>query len=169
MKLIRGIASLARWDGSTFVNRPDATTAGDVISDLRTHNNTLSVWCADSQEDINDAIVAMSLNRTDVSKMIALILDEAELAAMQIELSNSQPGKAPGAIESIKQKHRDLVEIDYKRLGELSDYMLRIVQNKDMRVELTKPTLTKLLEQYKAGHKIVLDEMNPELRKKLNW
>ena len=167
MKLIRGIASLARWDGSTFVNRPDATTAGDVISDLRTHNNTLSVWCADSQEDINDAIVAMSLNRTDVSKMIALILDEAELAAMQIELSNSQPGKAPGAIESIKQKHRDLVEIDYKRLGELSDYMLRIVQNKDMRVELTKPTLTKLLEQYKAGHKIVLDE-NSKITKKID-
>ena len=53
--LIRGIASLARWDGSTFVRRPDATTAGDVISDLRTQNNTLSVWRADSQEDINDA------------------------------------------------------------------------------------------------------------------
>ena len=167
--LIRGIASLARWDGSTIVHRPDATTAGDVISDLRTQNNTLSVWRADSQEDINDAIVAMSLNRTDVSKMIALLLDEAELSAMQIDFSDAQPGKAPGAIESIKQKHRDLVEIDYKRLGSLSDYMLRIVHDKTKRVELTKPELKKLLEQYKEGHKIVLDEMNNDLRNKLNW
>lgn len=167
--LIRGIASLARWDGSTIVHRPDATTAGDVISDLRTQNNTLSVWRADSQEDINDAIVAMSLNRTDVSKMIALLLDEAELSAMQIDFSDTQPGKAPGAIESIKQKHRDLVEIDYKRLGSLSDYMLRIVHDKTKRVELTKPELKKLLEQYKEGHKIVLDEMNNDLRNKLNW
>lgn len=167
--LIRGIASLARWDGSTIVHRPDATTAGDVISDLRTQNNTLSVWRADSQEDINDAIVAMSLNRTDVSKIIALLLDEAELSVMQIGFSDTQPGKAPGAIESIKQKHRDLVEIDYKRLGILSDYMLRIVHDKTKRVELTKPELKKLLEQYKEGHKIVLDEMNNDLRNKLNW
>ena len=77
--LIRSIASLARWDGTTVVNRPDATIAGDVISDLRTQSNTLSVWRADTQEDINDAIIAMSLNRTDVSKMIALLLDENDL------------------------------------------------------------------------------------------
>ena len=167
--LIRGIASLARWDGSTIVNRPDATTAGDVISDLRTQNNTLSVWRADSQEDIQDAIVAMSLNRTDVSKMIALLLDEAELSAMQISFSDSQLGRAPGAIETIRQKHRDLVEIDYKRLGLLSDYMQRIIHKKTMRVEMTKPNLKKLLEEYKESNKIILDDMNDDLRKKLNW
>lgn len=167
--LIRGIASLARWDGSTIVHRSDATTAGDVISDLRTQNNTLSVWRADSQEDINDALVAMSLNRTDVSKMIALLLDESKLSAMQIDFSDAQPGKAPGAIESIKQKHRDLIEIDYKRLGELSNYMLKIVHEKNMRIEMTKPDMKKLLEKYKEEHKIVLDEINIDLRKNLNW
>lgn len=167
--LIRGIASLSRWDGTTIVHRPDATTAGDVISDLRTQNNTLSVWRADSPEDINDALVAMSLNRTDVSKIIALLLDENDLLEMQINTSDKNPGIAPGAVETIKQKHRDLMEIDYKRLGELSDYMLRIVHDKTKRVEITKPNLKKLLEQYREENKIVLDEMNNDLRKKLNW
>lgn len=167
--LIRSIASLARWDGSTVVNRPDATIAGDVISDLRTQNNTLSVWRADSQEDIDDAIVAMSLNRTDVSKVIALLIDENDLSVMQIELSDKNPGKAPGAVESIKKKHRDLVEIDYKRLGILSEYMMKVVQDKDRRVEVTKPNVRKLLTQYRDGNKLVLDEMNKDLREKLNW
>lgn len=167
--LIRSIASLARWDGSTIVHRPDATTAGDVISDLRTQNNTLSVWRADSDEDINDAIVAMSLNRNDVSKMIALLLDEEELTAMQIDFSDKNPGKAPGAIEDIKKKHRDLVEIDYKRLGVLSNYMLRIVHDKSKRIEVSKPNMKKLLEQYRDGEKIILDEMNDDLRNNLNW
>lgn len=167
--LIRGIASLARWDGTTIVHRPDATIAGDVISDLRTQNNTLSVWRADSQEDINDAIVAMSLNRTDVSKLIALLLDENDLSAMQIYFSEALPGKAPGAIDVIKKKHRDLLEIDFKRLGLLSDYMMRIVHDKTKRIEVTKPYLKKLLEQYKKDHLIVVEEMNPELRIKLNW
>lgn len=167
--LIRGIASLARWDGTTVVNREDATTAGDVISDLRTQSNTLSVWRADSPEDINDAIVAMSLNRTEVSKVIALLLDEKDLSAMKIDFSDAIPGKAPGAAESIKNKHRDLLEIDYKRLGVLSDYMMKVVHDKDKRVEITKPNLKKLLIQYKEGNKIIPDEMNPELREKLNW
>lgn len=101
--------------------------------------------------------------------MIALLLDEVELTAMQIDFSDEQPGKAPGAIESIKQKHRDLIEIDYKRLGELSNHMLRIVHDKNMRIEMTKPDMKKLLEKYKEDHKIVLDEMNMDLRKNLNW
>ena len=167
--LIRSIASLARWDGTTVVNRPDATIAGDVISDLRTQRNTLSVWCADSQEDINDAIVAMSLNRTDVAKMIALLLDEDDLAAMQITSSSENPGKAPGAVDSIKNKHRDLVEIDYKRLGELSEYMMKVVHDKARRIEISKPNLKKLLIEYKDRNKIILDEMNKDLRDKLNW
>lgn len=167
--LIRGIASLARWDGTTHVNRADATTAGDVISDLRTQNNTLSVWRADSDEDIKDALIALSLNRNDVSKVIALLLDESELAAMQINFSDKTIGKAPGAIDSIKKKHCDLLEIDYKRLGILSDYMMRIVHDKNKRIEITKPNLKTLLEQYKDEKKIKVEEMNVDLRKRLNW
>ncbi len=169
MQLIRGIASLARWDGTTHVQRHDATTAGDVISDLRTRNNTLSVWCADSEEDIKDAIVAMSLSRTNLSKMVALLIDEADLNAMQIFLSNQFMGDAPGATELIRKKHRDLIEIDYKRLGVLSEHMMKIVHNKEKRVELTKPNLRELLEQYKAVNKINPAEMKPELRENLNW
>ncbi|MBR5678269.1 MAG: hypothetical protein IKX20_09035 [Paludibacteraceae bacterium] len=167
--LIRGIASLSRWDGSTIVNRSDATTAGDVISDLRTQNNKLSVWRADSDEDINDALVALSLNRTDVQKVIALLLDEKDLEAMQIIYSDKLHGKAPGAIDSIKIKHRDLLEIDYKRLGFLSDYMMSIVHNKEKRVEISKPSIKKLLEEYKEAGKIKVEEMNEELRLNLNW
>ena len=167
--LIRSIASLSRWDGTTKVNRPDATTAGDVISDLRTQSNTLSVWRADSTEDINDAIVAMSLNRNDVSKMVALLLDEDDLSNMEISFSDKEPGKAPGAIETIKKKHRDLLEIDYKRLGALSEYMMKIVHDKSRLIEVTKPNLKKLLKNYKDDNKIVIDEMNNDLREKLNW
>ena len=88
---------------------------------------------------------------------------------MQIDFSDKNPGKAPGAIEDIKKKHRDLVEIDYKRLGVLSNYMLKIVHDKSKRIEVSKPNMKKLLEQYRDGEKIILDEMNDDLRNNLNW
>ena len=167
--LLRGIASLSRWDGRTIVNRPDATVAGDVISDLRTQSNTLSVWRADSDEDINDAIVALSLNRTEVAKLSALLLDEEDLKTMKITYSDKYPGKAPGAIDSIKAKHRDLLEIDYKRLGELSDYMMKIVHDNVKLVEISKPQLKVLLQQYRDCNKIKVEDMNEDLRLNLKW
>ena len=87
---------------------------------------------------------------------------------MQIGYSDKKPGKAPGAIDDIKKKHRDLLEIDYKRLGVLSDYMLRIVHDRKNRVEVSKPDMKKLLEKYRDEKKIVLDEMNDDLRNNLN-
>lgn len=73
------ISSISRWDGSRSVNRKDAFICGDAISDLRTTNNELSVWKADTQEDIEDAIVALALNRDSVSKLSYFLLEEDEL------------------------------------------------------------------------------------------
>ena len=42
-------------------------------------NNELSVWKADTQEDIEDAIVALALNRDRVSKLSYFLLEEDEV------------------------------------------------------------------------------------------
>ena len=78
------ISSISRWDGSRSVNRKDAFICGDAISDLRTTNNELSVWKADTQEDIEDAIVALALNRDSVSKLSYFLLEEDELEKIEI-------------------------------------------------------------------------------------
>ncbi len=169
MHVLRGIASISRWDGTTKVNRPDATIAGDVIADLRTSENTLSVWLADTEEDIQDAVVALALTRDKVSKLTALLLDDETLTDMRIELSGDAKGQAPGASETITSKHRDMLEIDYKRLGSLADYMMGLAKNDSKRKEYTKSQVKTLLEQYRTQGKISPANMKKQLLVDLNW
>ena len=164
--LIRGIASISRWDGSTKVARSDATFAGDIISDLRTKKNTLSVWYADSPESINDAVVAIALGRTSVSKVVALSLDEEDLDFMEIKM-DCELGLAPGASEEILKRHRNMLEIDYKRLGLLSRYMLNLCRDKKKRIEKSEPEMVQLLYDYISNNRINIKKINSELKKKL--
>lgn len=164
--LIRMLSSIHKWDGSVTINRRDATICGDAIGDLRTVQNKLSVWKGDTEEDINDAIVALALNRDDVCKIDYLILEEDKIAKMAINIVDDQPGRADGLNndDAILLKHRDLVEIDYKRLGLLAKYMTDIAKIEKNRKSMTKKEVKDLLNKYKDESRIQLDSMNKKLR-----
>lgn len=167
--LIRLISSISKWDGSSIINRKDPSPCGDAISDLRTTRNRLSVWLANSEDDINDAIVALALNRDKVSKIIYLILQEDKLAKMEIEVANDQPGKADGLVEKSLLKHRDLVEIDHTRLGHLAKYMIALTQEKNNLNVKSKAEVQALLERYKTEKKIQPELIGQKLKENLNW
>lgn len=166
--VIRGLLYPNKWDPVRDVDRIDAFLAGDNVTELRTSKNMLSVWLANSQEDIDDAIVAMALNKDNPCKMVAYLMDEKELEGIEIETADNEIGKALGADESILLKHRNLVELDYWRLGYLTEYMIKLSQNKDRQVVMTKGEVVELLNKYK-GTKISADKVNEKLRSKLNW
>lgn len=166
--VIRGLLYPNKWDPVRDVDRKDAFLAGDNVTELRTSKNMLSVWLANSQEDIDDAMVAMALNKDNPCKMVAYLMDEKELEGIEIETADNEIGKALGADESILLKHRNLVELDYWRLGYLTEYMIKLSQNKDRQVVMTKGEVVELLNKYK-GTKISADKVNEKLRSKLNW
>ena len=166
--VIRGLLYPNKWDPVRDVDRKDAFLAGDNVTELRTSKNMLSVWLANSQEDIDDAMVAMALNKDNPCKMVAYLMDEKELEGIEIATADNEIGKALGADESILLKHRNLVELDYWRLGYLTEYMIKLSQNKDRQVVMTKGEVVELLNKYK-GTKISADKVNEKLRSKLNW
>jgi hypothetical protein len=166
--VIRGLLYPNKWDPVKDVDRKDAFLAGDNVTELRTSKNMLSVWLANSQEDIDDAMVAMALNKDNPCKMVAYLMDEKELEGIEIETVDNEIGKALGADESILLKHRNLVELDYWRLGYLTEYMIKLSRNKDRQVVMTKGEVVELLNKYK-GTKISADKVNEKLRSKLNW
>lgn len=167
--LIRMISSISRWDGSRSVNRKDAFICGDAISDLRTTNNELSVWKADTQEDIEDAIVALALNRDSVSKLSYFLLEEDELKKIEIDVSDQKPGAVAGLKDCILSKHRDLIELDFWRLGFLTQYMLELVKNPKQCKNLTRKEIKALLEKYKNKNLITVEQMNSKLKEDLKW
>lgn len=166
--VLRGLLYPNKWDPVKDVDRKDAFLAGDNVTELRTTKNMLSVWLANSKEDIEDAIAAMALNKDQPCKMVGYLMDEKELEDLEIKTVDNEKGKALGADESILAKHRNLIELDYWRLGYLTQYMIGLSKDKNRQVILTKGEVVDILNKYK-GNKIKAEKVSQKLREKLNW
>lgn len=166
--IVRKIDAISKWDNPTAVKRHDATVPGDTISDLKTHGNKLSVWLANTDEDIEDAVAALSLSRDDTQKVTMLKLDENKLADIEIDVVDDQLGNAQGASNVILKKHRNLVELDHSRLGKLADYMISQASDPQNRKIFTAGQVKEILNKYK-GTKIDPRCVTDKILEKLNW
>ena len=79
------------------------------------------------------------------------------------------PGEAPGMKKEILDKHRDLVELDYWRVGYLAEYMTNLVKENGPQIRFSAKNVRDLMEKYKEEDKINIDEMKPKLKKDLKW
>lgn len=166
--IIRKIDAITKWNSPKAVNRLDPTVPGDTLSELRTKENKLSVWLANTQEDIEDAVAALSLSRDNTERLCLLVLDEARLSAIDIDVKFDEEGDAQGASEEILKKHRNLVELDHKRLGLLAEYMIEQARVAENRKTFTESKVVGILNKYK-GNKIEPGKVKKNILEKLNW
>lgn len=165
--LVRMLSSMSKWDGSTKVSRRNPYIPADTISDLRTTGNTLSTWEC-TAADIEDAVVALALNRAKVQKLTVAFLKPEELQKIEIGHSGVVPGKAPGCDDpAILGKHRDLVELDYWRIGFLAEHILELVKDQNNYRTFSKAQVKSILEKYKT--RLDISKMNESLVKDLGW
>lgn len=154
------------------INRDDAFLSGDVLSDLRTIGNTLSVWhvandSINNIDEIRNISVALALNRTKIEKIAYIMLDEAELSKIGID-SENVAGKSPGLKDdAILNMHYDLTNIDYWRIGMLAEYICKLVANGKGLV-FTKEEVHNNIMALIAEGKINVDELNEKIREKVN-
>lgn len=168
MKLLRMISSLERWDGRRDVQRPNPSICGDAIADLRTKNNCLSTWIADTDVDKDTAVVALALGRDKADKLCYVILDDQDLKNLEIDISDECKGEAKGLNEDLLTNHRDLIEMDYEHIGKLANYITPLVRSGQFKV-ITKAQVKSLLETYKGNELIDIEKVNDSLKIDLNW
>jgi hypothetical protein len=166
--IVRKIDAITKWNNPQSVNRPDPTVPGDTLSELKTKENKLSVWLANTEEDIEDAVAALSLSRDDTNRLCFLVLDEDKLSSFDIAVLDDQKGDAQGASEEILNKHRNLVELDHKRLGLLAEYMIQQASDTNNRKTFTETEVKQILNKYK-GTKIEVKNVKERISRKLNW
>ena len=142
--LIRKIKSIGCWNPDNIrknIKREDATFQGDSIADLKTEHNGLSVWFTPDleEESLKPILAAMAVSRDSLQKITYVVLDEKELERLEI-YAEQVNGIAPGVTDkSILNRHRDLTDIDYKRMGMLSEYICSLIKmNKGTTLNIMK-------------------------------
>lgn len=123
----------------------NANYCGDSITgDLRTSQNTLSVWKIDEsdKDSIDYYCIITALNRNKLAKVDYVIFDEKDFSDNGIELKQEE-GLCPAfSNNDIKKKHFDLINIGYNELGKIAK-VLREKVLKNESITVTKQEIKK--------------------------
>jgi hypothetical protein len=98
--------------------------ADAITADLRTANNALSFWRFESENDIDDATLALASILTSAETFdVVWVNDPISASEFLIEAT---PGGTP--VESLSDKHVDVGNLDLVRLGKLATLIRDAIQ-----------------------------------------
>ena len=140
---------------------PEGELQADALDDLKTTNNTLSVyWVDDSQENLERVVIAFAANRDSFAQVDYALFDKQILSDLNIEFDKS-PGDTPD--EEVNKWHLDLVELTASKRFELA--MKIMVQAQKRRIP--KKTIEKRIIKAVKSKQLSLDKMHQNLQTKI--
>lgn len=151
----------AKWQQVLDENNITDSSADAITNCLKTTKNDLSVWKIDSIDDLNIAILALitGSQQTKLSKIDYVYFEENDLSDRGLSL-NETIGDT--VIEAYKDKHRDISELTYSKLGVIKDLIIEFLNKNDENF-MTRSDLKKLIKSAIDTDIIKIQDLNPEL------
>jgi hypothetical protein len=113
----------SRWNKDNFPWLTQDDIQADLLGDLVTSKNALSVWLVqDDKSNLNEVITALASNRDTVSNLDYTIFDVNLLLDINIKIEINE-GKTP--YEKANRWHRDLIELTANKIVKLAESLLK--------------------------------------------
>lgn len=134
---------------------------GDAISDLRTTDNTLSLWYIDSEEELETAALALSASskseKIDSFTVVWVPLEEIQAKGLSVVKSDGDT-----VVADLVKMHRDLNEITYGKLGSTAEVIMDALITEKHYKRFTRAQIkSALIEAYKTN-RICVEKCNPK-------
>lgn len=122
---IRMINKKAKWEQDKNKNISDISS--DIITNcLKTSQDTLSLWYVENEDEIDNAIIALSSNRDYVNRLDYIVIPDQYIKDYNLEL-NKEEGNSPYI--SFNNNHYNIVNINYSLLGRIAEMIVDIINN----------------------------------------
>jgi hypothetical protein len=130
--LVRKIAP-AKWSNTKSL---EALSADALTADLRTTNNTLSLWEIGSEDELSNAVLALAIskNAKKIEKMDLVLIPKEIILTKQFSIRAS-PGNT--FAERLSDTHREVVGLKYPSLGLFAQIIIDLI-SKDALTTITK-------------------------------
>lgn len=140
--------------------------------DMRTTENTLSVWRSETlnPSDLDNAIKAALLTSSQVNATQFIILDSEELASANIITSNEKPGTT--AYKGLENLHTDLCGLTYEKIGALLQLYKKVSANPERTPKIEKKRFKEIIVEANSlgvlDATVLQEHMQKEIAKVLN-
>lgn len=165
MRYIRKINGINNWIPSKTQLYDGSFSSGDILyKELRTTKNTLSIWSFSNNQELKDALVAIALNRDNIQKLSYMVLDDKEIEQLGVPVEPEQ-GIADGLLDNgILNRHHNLCQIDFWRLGYISEYFINLAKDSACCSFITERNLFCLIQDYVKIGKVDYSQMKQSMR-----
>jgi len=134
-------------------------SADAITSCLRTSRNTLSVWYAEREEDIENAKIALLGTLQQVAAVDIVILNTEDIDAQGLVLSKTE---GDTVATSLRTSHRDIIEISINELLKVAEIVKNtIISGKYERINVRK--FKELLETAVASDLIKAEDLSVKM------
>ena len=137
-------------------------TSRDMLVDymqyeLKTNNNSLSLWKVNNGRDVDDAFVALVTSAQSIGSMCAVKIDEGLLQGFSFD---GKEGNSPTF--GINDKHCNIENLTYGKLGDFIDAVLQSLKSDGM-VRKTKSEMKQILKKAWENNQLDLSKMNEHI------
>lgn len=166
--LLRTISNINHWKQSALdkIGCSKSIATGLAVSDLKASGNTLSVWYtpSDKIDDVKDIIAAAAVTKDSLSGISYVLLEEKELERLGIDIAEVLGIVKPVTDNDVLIKHRDLINIDFWRIGYLAEYISKQI-NESKEYSKTKAEVKKMIAEMIDRGKVNVDLLKDGVRK----
>ncbi len=133
----------------------------DALGDIRTSNNTLSVWqIADDRRNLDAVIAALAAGKNTASNFDFALFTEAAVLEKNIKIAET-PGTTLDV--GVNGFHRELTELSAGRLQALA----QIIQRVAARERIVEPKVLNLIATAIREGRIKTEVLSPNIKDKL--
>lgn len=159
--LVRKI-NKAKWF-QLDIHQSNEVSADAITNCLKTTKNTLSVWHIESEDDLDNAVLAIVANQEHLDTIDIVILDESSLTDYNLNIVAS-PGETP--VTSLINAHRDIAELTFTKLGHVKEHIVERIRNNKLK-RYTVASLKKILLDAIENGIVQRNDLKETLRAKL--
>ncbi|MGL5872037.1 MAG: hypothetical protein ACRC2R_06660 [Xenococcaceae cyanobacterium] len=160
--LLRAIRK-SKWSTSNNISWLSAQEIqADALGDLKTSNNTLSVWYVeDDKSNLEQVIIALAANRDTISNLDYALFDLNLVEDIGIKIEVNE-GATP--YESANRWHRDLVELSVTKLVKLA----KVILTKSHKERIPEKKILSLIRDTVKNGNIDKTKLPPKIAGKLD-
>lgn len=135
----------------------------DIASDflnqeLKTTDNTLSVWCAADKKNCSDTIKAVIMSTNKIKEHTFLVIDDDMLKKYELQVVDNKNGKT--GYKGYDKLHLDICNLTYKSIGNVIAMLKEAAGNTGCVLAITKKDTQEYIKDICDNHQ--LDEANTD-------
>ena len=159
--LVRKIEK-AKWMQNDIISGEDIS-ADAITNCLKTKGNTLSVWEVDTENHVEQAVLAIAASAQHIETIDVVLMNPEYLIESDVDYIQSE---IPLPVEDLINMHHDICKITYKKLGIIAYHIADKIREQKI-IRYTEGRLKGILKEAIEMGKLDIENLNYDVRKKL--